>query len=455
MSWVSTFIVARLLGPADIGLMGMAAVYLGLATLFTQFGLATVIITLRDLDDDQLAQINTVAILLGLAGFVASCALAMPIAHFFGAPELIWVIVALSAGFIVGAFRTVPAALLQKEMRFKLLALIEGCQTLGQSLTTLVLALLGFRYWALVVGSLIGTLILAAAPLAWRAHRFARPRMQTILEPIRFGWHVLVNGLAWYGYSNSDFLVAGRVLGQAPLGAYTVAWNLASAPLEKITNLVTGVTPAVFSAVQTEHSMLRRYLFSLTEALALVTFPATVGLALVADELVHAVLGDKWGETVLPLEILAIYAALRSIVTLLPQVLTAVGDARFVMRTTLAALMVLPVAFYQGSRWGAVGIACGWVFVYPFVPLLLYRRLLPKIGMSANQYLAALKPALNASLAMAASVGLIKWALPSEWAPAWRLLIEVLAGATVYTLTLFGFHRDRIRTLVQRAGGRS
>jgi len=452
LSWVCTLIVARILGPADFGLIGMATVYLGLVTLFTQFGLSTAVITLRDLDENQVAQINTVAVLFGIAGFVLSSALSSPLAAFFKAPNLRWVIVAMSAGFVIGSFRTVPAALLQEDMQFKVLALIEACQAVIQSLTTVALALLGYRYWAIVCGTLVGTVVLAGGPLFWKAQRFARPKRQSILTAVRFGWYLLITNLGWYGYTNSDFLVAGRRLGQASLGAYTIAWTLASAPVEKITNLVTSVTPAVFSAVQTEHAALRRYLFNLTEALALVTFPATIGLALVADELIRLVLGAKWTEAILPLELLALYAALRSIVTLLPQILTAIGDARFLMWTTIVASIMLPTAFVVGSHWGTVGIAAGWVIVYPIVPFLLYRRLFRRIEMPVGTYVAALQPALKASGTMAVVVIALKWLLPPDLPLAVKLATEMTGGASVYLMMLYGSHRERILSFVRFTG---
>src|SRR2546425_13021893 len=75
-----------------------------------------------------------------------------------------------------------------------------------------------------------------------------------------FSRHIIVGRLAWYVYSNADFLVAGRILGKVALGLYEVGWNLANVPIEKITSLVGQVTPAVFSAVQRDHAALRRYL---------------------------------------------------------------------------------------------------------------------------------------------------------------------------------------------------
>src|SRR5262249_55249376 len=158
-----------------------------------------------------------------------------------------------------------------------------------------------------------------------------------------------------------DFFVAGRVLGEVPLGNYTIAWTISSAPVEKVANLVTGVTPAFFSALQNDKAELRRYLLRLTEGLAYLTVPVSVGMALVADYFVPTVLGPRWVGVVNPLRLLGLFVALRSVATLLPRVLNAIGDTGFVMWTTIASALVMPFAFYVGSRWGATGIAGAWV----------------------------------------------------------------------------------------------
>ena len=142
-------------------------------------------------------------------------------------------------------------------------------------------------------------------------------------------------------------------------GAYALAWNLANVPLEKVTSLVTTIIPSYFAAVQTEPAELRRYLRTLTEALAVATFPATIGLALIARELVPLAMGQKWEAVIAPLEVLSVYVAFRSVVALLPKVLTAVGNARFVMWNDLVALVILPTAFYIGSHWGIRGNRLG------------------------------------------------------------------------------------------------
>src|SRR2546428_11159417 len=119
LAWASTLIVARLLTPEDYGLVGMAAIYLGLITLVSEFGLGSTVITLRNLSEEQVAQLNGLAVLVGLGCFAVACAAAIPLGRFFKAPQLPGVVVAMSVAFLITAFKTVPSSLLYREMRFR------------------------------------------------------------------------------------------------------------------------------------------------------------------------------------------------------------------------------------------------------------------------------------------------------------------------------------------------
>jgi teichuronic acid exporter len=442
ISWASFIVVTRLLAPSDFGLVGMALLYCGLLQSVTDaFG--TAVTTLRDLTDEQLAQLNSVALATGFLACMISSGLAVPLGHFFRSPRLPLVIVVMSALFLAAGLRTVPYSLLYRDMRFKRLSILEGVQTVVQALTTLALAWLGFRYWTLVIGNLVGAGVIAALQVSSRPYRFAWPRYSALRSALKFSRHIMGSSLSWYGYSNADFLIAGRVLGQAALGAYTLAWTLATIPLEKITTIVSNVSYSYFSAAQNDDDALRRYLRILTEGLSIITFPATIGLALVAGDFVPLVLGPKWQNAILPLEILAFYAAFRCIVTLLPSVLNVTGESRFVMRTTQAALIILPVAFYLGSRRGPAGIAFGWVVAYPVIAFLLYRRTFRRIKMSCREYVEAIRPASTGSLAMVIAVETFKYTIAAGLPSPVRLGLEIVAGGAAYILTLTMLHRDR------------
>jgi len=449
VAWGTTLIVARLLTPADYGLVGMATIFLGLITLFSEFGIGIAVITFHELTDSQLSQLHTVCVVLGILGFLVSCGLARPIGLFFRAPKLPLVIVVTATGFLIVAYRTIPYSLLRREMRFKLLALLEGFQVIAQAISTLVLAIFGFKYWALVIGGLIGQTASAVLPFVYEPLWFSRPQWKSIGKELKYSWHVIVGRLYFYGYDNADMLIVGRILGEGPLGAYSLAWTLAHVPVEKFTTLINRVTPSLFAAVRTDLPELRRYLRNLTQAIALVVFPAGIGTALVAPEFVHLILGKKWEDVIVPLQLLALYAGFRAIRTLLGPLLNVLDEPRTVKRNSLLLFLVLPLCFYIGSRWGVAGVAAGWVLFYPLLSLPLFKAALEKSKMRTGEYFASVWPALSSTISLVLVVLLLKWSLPGSLPLSLRFSSEILAGGAAYGLTLLLLHRERILAFYQ------
>ena len=444
ISWACFLVVARILVPSDFGLVGMATIFTGLLQVAAD-AFVTAVTTIHNLTAEQLAQLNTVATLSGFLIFLLSSGIAVPLGHFFRSPRLPLVVVVASTVFLVSGLRTVPYSLLYRDMRFRLLSVFDAVQAVTQALSMLAMAWFGFSYWTLIIGNIIGALTLAALQISWRPYRFASPRLSSIKEALTFSRRVMAANISWYGYSNADFLIAGRMLGQTALGVYTLAWSLAMIPLEKVTVIIGNVSFPFFSAAQNDHAALRRHLRILSEGLSLVIFPATIGLALVAGDLVPFLLGKKWEAIIAPLGILAFLAAFRSLATLLPPILNVTGEARFVMWVMQSALIILPLAFYFGSRWGPVGIAYGWIIAYPAVAICLYQRTFRKIEMSLRDYIGAVRPALTGTFVMIVIVEMLKHFLLSDFQLPVRLAIEVLVGASAFILPLFLFHHDRLR----------
>jgi teichuronic acid exporter len=338
-------------------------------------------------------------------------------------------------------------------MRFRLLSLLGGATAITSAAVTLTTAYLGLGYWALILGNLVASIARSVVVLMIIPCRLAWPRLRSIREPLRFCRSLVVSTFAFYSYEQTDNLIVGKVLGQAMLGAYGAAWELANVPLEKLVTVIVAVVPSYLAAVQNQPAALRRYLRVLTEVISLAAFPATIGLALVAHELVPIAFGHKWDGMVAPLEILSFYAGFRSIVALLSKILVAVGNARWVMWNDLAALVILPIAFYIGSFHGMVGVAWGWVFAYPLVALPLYRKTFRTIDMKPGEYFRAVRPALEGCIVMIVSVELVRHVFPPTWSLLLRLCLEVAVGAIGYSAALTLFHKRRIKVIVEALSG--
>jgi O-antigen/teichoic acid export membrane protein len=453
VSWASLLVVVRLLSPSDFGMVGMSIVLYWYLKFIGGFGITPTVIRHRDYTDDILAQLNTMGVFFGVSSFLLACLLAWPAARFFKNSSVVPVAIVTCIALIPLGVRSVPEGLMNTDMSFKWLSLFDALRDILSAVITISLAWLGFRYWALVLGNLFAETARTIFIVAVRPYRFARPRVSTMRAPLIFGWRVLVSGFAWSTYNTLDNVTAGRVLGQSALGLYGMAWNLANLPLEKITSLVTTLVPSYLSRVQNDMGALRHYLRALTEMIALTTFPVMIGLVLVASEAVPVVLGPKWNGMVAPLQVLCFYGALRSVVALLPKVLTAVGNARYVMRVEVLGLFLMPLAFWIGSHWGIKGIAFGWVFAYPVIAIAEYWKTLKTIGMQAADYIGALRPAVDGCIAMAVAVLILQRLLlqrpvlqglaPSSHYAWVGLLLQIAVGAVVYTATVLLLHRGR------------
>lgn len=432
LGWSSTLLVANLLGPDPYGLIGMASVFLGLVSTLTEFGLGTAIISLRKLSAEQNRQLNTIALGLGIVGALLTCAAAWPLGWAYREKQLPMIIVAMSSTFVLSALRIVPTAQLQRDLLFRKLAILETLQSVIFAAANVVFALLGFGVWTLVIGSVISQAVGTLLTWVARPERFAWPRRDSLAGALSFSSHVLISRLAWYVYSNADFAVAGLVFGKSVLGAYTLAWQFASIPIDKISAMIARVTPAYFAAAQDDDATMRSILLNITEGLAFLTLPATFGLALVAPEFVRLILGPEWSTAIVPLQLLSIYASYRSLVTVLPQVLTVKGDTRWTMWLGVWTAVALPIGFLIGSRFGPAGIAAAWIIVYPLFTIPLYRRTFAAIGLTRQPYLHVLWPSLRGALAMIAAVLAARILLPQAIPNTLRTLALVATGVVVY-----------------------
>lgn len=455
ISWISTIIVARLLTPADYGLVAMGTTFMGILVLLNEFGLGATVTARRDLNERQLAQLNTVAILISLAAMLVMSAAAYPLARFYAAPELPQVMLVLGLGFLITALRTVPRAIMERELQFKHVVLIEGLQVIVTVLVSLTMAYYNYGYWALVIGPLAGSVFSTLVLLAIKRCGFAWPRRADLNDVLGMSWHLVGSQVSWYVASTSDQFIIGRVLGSPAMGAYQLAFTLANMPIDKIVSTVNRVMPAIYSAVQTDMAAMRRYLLGSAEIVSLAVFPVAIGLALVAEETVLLLLGDKWIEAIPPLVLLSFYTAVRSVISLTSSTLVSLRETRIAFWNGIWCLLLFPPLFYLGSRWGLFGVAAAWLIAHPLASIPIYLRVFKRIEMRRVEFVEALWPAISGCIAMAIVVIMTK-----KFTAGMPLLVQLLihagVGAVAYAAVLLIFHRRalaRIAKLLKLARG--
>jgi PST family polysaccharide transporter len=428
----------------------MTGLFSGLVLLLAEFGAGTAVIKMRDLDEKRVEQLHGLAFATGLIALGLGALASHPISIFFERSELRNIVLVSSLGFVFTALQTVPSALLQRALRFRLLATIEFAASVLLAVLVLIGAKLGLGYWSLVIPGIV----VGAINVLWLRQvvpvKLRWPVMENIKEAAHFSSWVFAGRVGGYLFATSDFLVVGKVLGNSELGSYQFAWTLANTPNDQVNGLVARVSGSFYSAVQSDAAEIARLYKSLLASVALISVPLVVGLGAVAPEFIELVLGTRWSAAVRPLQLLCLLNTVRVIPILAAPVLQMTGEVRFQARTTFVGLAYLPIMFFFAAKaYGSDGVALAWLIGYPPLLLLIAHRTSRRIGLSRRDFFEALFPAFASSIVMAFVVFVARTALPTSVDGLPRLAALIASGAATFAIVLFTGFRSRTQQVIR------
>jgi O-antigen/teichoic acid export membrane protein len=454
----TTLLLARLLSPADYGLMEIALMVVSFVGFLNEIGMGSAIVQKPELRADEVNGCFAIAVAASIVLFGATVLASGPIAHFFKRVELQPMISVLAVGFILGALGTVSQAFLRKEMHFKAIAGVNILSIVIQSIVSVMLALSGCGVWSLVWGSLTAAAVTSTGFFLlspWRP--VGRYGIREAVGLAIYGMHVTTSRIFWFLYTNADKAIVGKLLGTSAVGIYGMAASLATLPSSQITSLVINVASPLFSKLQRDLPRLSAVVLKLTRAIAYLTYPALLGMIACSRELIFVVLGPKWMECLVPFAALCLMGLIKSVDPLLSQVLTSIGDVRKLAAYTAMCAAVMSLAFAAGA-WldGLRGVSIAWIVVYPVLSVKLLRDVSRVTGMPIGAYYRNLLPPLLAAAAMCAAVLLLRqcfyylgMSVPVI------LLLEIGSGLLVYALWIVYIDHlavDEIRQVILDLG---
>lgn len=429
---VSTLVLARLLLPADFGVIAMASLVIALADVFFDLGVYVTLIQKHNPSQDDFDTAWTLGLMqAGVAATVLFLA-APYAAAYFHEPRVENVIKVLGLSLLATGCENVGVVNFQKEMRFGQDFLFLFSKRFAGFIVTLVAAWLLRSYWALVIGTVCGRVIGVA--ISYLMHPM-RPRLTLAKFHDIFGvsqW-LLVRTVGNYFETQLHRLLVGRREDAYVMGAYAIAGDIGAMPSSELLMPINRVLFPAFVKVKDNMEELKRVFLVALGVQLLVAMPAGAGLALVAREVVALMLGEKWLMAVPFVEILALVSLASAMLSSAGYLLITLGHVRaFAAYSWLqvALFSILALGFFPSA--GALQVA--WIRLaisgvsLAFFMTLLLRRFPPlTLGDLARS---AVRPLL-AVLAMAASIhGLAAaWATPS---PLLSLLAKMVLGACVY-----------------------
>jgi teichuronic acid exporter len=431
VSWAGTLVVVRLLTPVDYGLMAKVSIVCAISGAIAELGLGTAIVRWVDIAHDDLRKIYGVSLLFGAAVTVAVVAAAPLFAHLFREPRLTLPIACASLQIIIGAAAIIPSALATRELAFRHLAKIEIVVGFITVLTTLLLALFGAAVWALVIGTLVGSVIRSAGLLIFGERVWPLFSLRGITEQLKFGLTLVGSRTSYFILVQSDVLIGSAFLSTTEVGQYSVALQLATLPMTKVSGTINQIMLPAIARKQDDPPSVRQALLKSVRIISTIAFPMLCGISAVAPELVRVLLGPKWLPTVPALTILPLIVPIRMIFNAVFTTSLALGNRHLDLRNTIINFVLLPSGFFIGAHWGIIGLSVSWLLSVPLAYSLTVPTALRFIGIRAADLVAECGAPAAAAVVMYAAVAAFRLGVAGQ-PPMGALLTLSAAGAFVY-----------------------
>lgn len=432
---VSTIILARLLTPADFGLVALATSLAAMLDLLKSFDFGALLIQRQAAGRAQYDTAWTFNVLL--SSLIASLLLlaAEPLARFYDDGRLVGIVTLISAAKFIEGFENIGIVNFRKEFRFSKEFTFRVTRRVLTFCVTLLLALTYRNYWALVIGIAGGKLV--GVTLSYALHAY-RPSLTTRAwrELFAFSRWIALNAVAHVlTLRFGDFLV-GKLAGPSSLGVFTLANEIAFTPSSEVgAPLNTAVYPG-YARVAHDRDRLRDAYYRVLAAMALVVLPCAVGLMSTADSLIRLLLGEKWLAAIPLVPILALRGLIHSLVSNVPYVFLAIGRPNLATLVLVVRTIILIPSLWIGLQYsGLVGAAWAYAASLALEIPINFFVLRGQVNVKAAPLLAAVWRPLISATVMAVAVRWMStsWAIPDGVVEsALRLAAIVGVGAVFY-----------------------
>lgn len=434
LAYSAQIILARLLTPEDFGAIALITVVTGFASIFSEFGLGAALVQQRELSDADMSAALRLSVGLG-AGLSLLLWVAAPfIERFYSVPRLAVLMRVLSVAFLCSALTTVPRGLLQREMRFRVLARADVISTFAGIGVTIILAAVLHDPLALAAGTLASALTAAVAlwgslgRLSWVLTSPARGT-----ELLAYGGNLVGFTVINYWARNIDNLLIGKWIGPTALGLYSRAYTLMLLPVNQIVGAVSPVILPMLATLQEDEARFRRAYLSALQVITFVAFPVMAGLAVTAYPSVLVLFGPQWAESVPLVRILAWVGLLQSVTNPVGLILVATGRTDRLLRwglfgsTACIIALAIGAAFRSVERVALAYLIVNVVLTYPAVAFCGRT-----VNLRFGEMVRVLSPNIVSTALMVGGVLLLERIVSWRLGPAERLGLDALIGSGLY-----------------------
>jgi O-antigen/teichoic acid export membrane protein len=430
LQMASTVVLARLLAPADYGIVGMVTVVIGFGYLFKDLGLSLATVQKTDINHGQISNLFWINVIISVCLALVIAVIAPLIALFYDEPRLRLITIALSVSFVFEGLKVQHNAIMQRRMQFTALSSIQIISMLTGTAIGITAALSGAGYWSLVAMQLTTALTSMMCVWFFCEWRPGRPvKGSGVKGMLVFGANLTGFSVLNFFARNLDNVLIGKYCGAAALGLYSKAYGLMMLPLSQINAPISAVAIPALSRLHDDPDEYRKYYLRAISLIAFVTMPAMVFLAVMSKQVILLVLGPKWVEAARIFSFLAVAGLGQPMANSTGWLFISQGRTRDMLRWGIVGSSVTVLAFLLGLHWGPVGVAACYAAVNCAVIPLLFWFVGRKGPVSDWDVLRTVLPFLWVSLCVLGALVLFR-----EYMPALDLIFQLVGGLVVTAL---------------------
>lgn len=452
--------LARLLPPEDFGLLALAMIAVGFASLLSGLGLGAALVQRDRLTEAHVRTAFTLSVTVGVLLAASVYAAAPQLAQVLGDSRTEPLLRLLSSVLAIGGLSAVAEALLSRQLAFRQLFLVDAARVLVGGCVAVSLALMGYGVWSLAVAAVAERVVTVAVTYGLAPFPVGMSMSRRALRDLApFATGISLTGLFNYVALKGDYFVIGRILGAGPLGVYGRAYSLMEMPT---IGPISGLTKVMFPAaarLQSSSADFRRAYVGTLSIVHLLTAPLFAFLLVLAPELIQGLYGPSWSGAIVPLQILAVVGLFRA---------SYAGAAAFVRARGWAWRLLACQIGYSicivGGAWiatpagiAAVAFAVGCAIVAMWLSVTWLGARAAGVGLGETAV--TFGPGLVFGLSVAAAAGVAKLAATSAGAAplmvlAWAALAAVVAAVAAVRFVpprLLGHLPQRVRRMIMEA----
>jgi PST family polysaccharide transporter len=410
LTMVSTVILARILTPQDYGLVAMVTAVTGFVALFKDMGLSMATIQRPEINHEQVSTLFWLNILISIVVCLITMGLAPPISWYYHEPRLVKITIILACGFLFGGLTIQHQALLRRQMRFKALVTMGIVSMALGILAAIIVALMGYGYWALValhLGTQIVTALCAWILCPWKPGRPGSIRK--VADMLKFGGNLTGFSIINYFSRNLDNFLIGRYYGAQQLGLYAKAYGLLLLPITQVNAPIQSVAVPTLSRLINEPERYRHAYLRILEKLTLIAMPLVSFFIVTSDWVIYVLLGPQWSGAAAIFSFLGIAGLVQPVANTSGWLFITQNRAHHQLRWGFVSGFLSILAIVAGLPWGAIGVAASYSISGFFLrtPLLLWY--IGREGpVRTKDFYRACIPAGIASVAIAGSLILLR-----------------------------------------------